>query len=387
MPKTAALILAAGMGTRMGGISKSKLEICGIPALALTMLAFEKAKSIDGIIVAARAEELSFVKSLASSYGITKFVGAAEGGASRTESAKKALDVTHELYNHVAVHDGARALITPDDIDRVAECAFSNSCATAATKVTDTLKAARNGFISSTVDRTSLYAVQTPQVFYRELYERAINKAILSDGEYTDDCSMLESIGQSVMLVTCSKTNIKLTTPEDVFLAEAILEKRGGAMRIGHGYDVHALCEGRELILGGVKIPHEKGLMGHSDADVLLHAVMDSILGACALGDIGKHFPPSDDTYKGISSMKLLSSVAKLIKTAGFSVNNIDATLVCQRPRLAPHIDAMRENIAFALGICADDVSVKATTEEHLGFTGREEGIAAHAVCTVNKIS
>ena len=158
-------------------------------------------------------------------------------------------------------------------------------------------------------------------------------------------------------------------------------------MRIGHGYDVHALCEGRELILGGVKVPHERGLMGHSDADVLLHAVMDSILGACALGDIGNHFPPSDDTYKGISSMKLLSSVAKLIKSAGFSVNNIDATLVCQRPRLAQHIDAMRENIAFAFGISADRISVKATTEEHLGFTGREEGIAAHAVCTVNKIS
>ncbi len=387
MPKTAALILAAGMGTRMGGISKSKLEICGIPALALTMLAFEKARSIDGIIVAARADELSFVKSLASSYGITKFVGAAEGGASRTESAKKALDATPELYDHVAVHDGARVLVTPEDIDKVVSAAFENACATASTKVTDTLKESDGEYICSTIDRARLYGVQTPQVFSRLAYEEAITRALSSGGQFTDDCAMLEAIGYRVFLVPCSKTNIKLTTPEDVFLAEAILEKRGGAMRIGHGYDVHALCEGRELILGGVKVPHERGLMGHSDADVLLHAVMDSILGACALGDIGNHFPPSDDTYKGISSMKLLSSVAKLIKSAGFSVNNIDATLVCQRPRLAQHIDAMRENIAFAFGISADRISVKATTEEHLGFTGREEGIAAHAVCTVNKIS
>ena len=297
MPKTAALILAAGMGTRMGNVSKAKLEICSFPALALTMLAFEKSRLTDGIIVAAREDETEFVKSIAKDFNITKFISVVTGGASRLQSAKKALDITPDDYYFVAIHDGARALITPDDIDRVAECAFSNSCATAATKVTDTLKSARDGFISSTVDRTSLYAVQTPQVFYRELYERAINEAILSDGEYTDDCSMLESIGQSVKLVDCSKSNIKLTTPEDVFLAEAIFEKRGGGMRIGHGYDVHALCKDRELILGGVNIPYEKGLMGHSDADVLLHAVMDSLLGASALGDIGKHFPPTDDAY------------------------------------------------------------------------------------------
>lgn len=387
MPKTAALLLAAGMGTRMGGISKAKLEICGIPALALTMLAFEKAQSIDGVIVAARSDELDFVKALARDYGINKFITAVTGGESRIKSAKNALDATPDDYSFVAVHDGARALINASDIDKVVRSAFENLCATASTKVTDTLKSSDGKVITATVDRTSLYAVQTPQVFSRELYEKAINKALSDGGEFTDDCAMLESIGHKVYLADCSKTNIKLTTPEDVYLAEAIFEKRGGGMRIGHGYDVHALCEDRELILGGVNIPHEKGLMGHSDADVLLHAVMDSLLGASALGDIGKHFPPSDEAYKGISSLKLLENVALLIHNAGFRVQNIDATLICQKPRLAPYINTMRKNISAVLGISEDRVSVKATTEEHLGFTGREEGIASHCVCTLIKIS
>lgn len=387
MQRTVALILAAGMGTRMGNVSKARLAVCGIPALSLTMLAFEKSQSIDGIIVAARADELSFAEKLARDYGITKFITAVAGGESRMMSAKNALEATPSDFSFIAVHDGARVLTSPDDIDKVVSAAFKNLCATSATKVTDTQKASDGRFILSTVDRKSLYAVQTPQVFSKELYEKAIKKAIEDGGEFTDDCSMLECIGQKISLVECSKTNIKLTTPEDVFLAEAIFEKRGGGMKVGHGYDVHALCEGRELILGGVKIPHEKGLMGHSDADVLLHAVMDSLLGACALGDIGKHFPPTDDAYKGISSLKLLANVASLINGAGFRVQNIDATVVCQRPRLAPYIDAMRENIASTLGISTDTVSVKATTEEHLGFTGREEGIAAHCICSVIKIS
>lgn len=387
MPKTAALILAAGMGTRMGNVSKARLAICGMPALSLTMLAFEKAECIDGIIVAAREDELDFVKSLASEFHITKFITAVTGGDCRMRSANNALSAVTDEFSFVAVHDGARALISTDDIDKVVRSAYENECASAATKVTDTLKAAKGDFISYTVDRNGLYSVQTPQVFSKELYEKAMEKAIKNGGEYTDDCAMLEGIGHRVCLVESSKTNIKLTTPEDVFLAEAIFEKRGAGMRIGHGYDVHALTEDRALILGGVTVPHEKGLMGHSDADVLLHAVTDAILGACALGDIGKHFPPTDEKYKGISSIKLLESVAYIVNEAGFKVNNIDATVVCQKPRLAPYIDAMRENIAKALGICTDYVSVKATTEEHLGFTGRGEGISAHSVCTVIKIN
>ncbi len=387
MQRTAALILAAGMGTRMGNVSKSKISLCTIPALALTMLAFERANTIDGIIVAARKDELSFVNDLAKEYSISKFITASVGGESRMLSAKNALEAVTGDFSFVAVHDGARSLITPEDIDKVVKDAYVNLCSAASTKVTDTQKNAEGGFILSTVDRTSLYAVQTPQVFSKALYENAINQAIAGGGEFTDDCAMLENIGYKVSLVECMKTNIKLTTPEDVFLAEAIFEKRGGGMRVGHGYDVHALCKGRELILGGVTIPHEKGLMGHSDADVLLHAVMDALLGAAALGDIGKHFPPSDDSYKGISSIKLLERVSALLNNAHFRVGNVDATVVCQSPRLAPYIEQMRENIANTLGILPACVNVKATTEEHLGFTGREEGIASHAVCTLIKIS
>jgi 2-C-methyl-D-erythritol 2,4-cyclodiphosphate synthase len=157
--------------------------------------------------------------------------------------------------------------------------------------------------------------------------------------------------------------------------------KMAYGIRIGHGYDVHRLTEGRTLVLGGVSVPHEKGLLGHSDADVLLHAVMDALLGAIGEGDIGKHFPDNDDAYKGISSMTLLSRVGEIMKGKGYTLSNVDATVIAQRPRLAPYIPTMRENIASVLGCSVEDVNIKATTEEHLGFSGREEGIAAHAVC------
>ena len=191
----------------------------------------------------------------------------------------------------------------------------------------------------------------------------------------TDDCSLFELAGFAVQLVEGDYANAKITTIEDL--------KGEGKMRIGHGYDVHRLVEGRKLILGGVDIPYEKGLLGHSDADVLLHAVSDALLGAAALGDIGGHFPDTDPRYKGADSLELLRQVGLLLKQAGYTVGNIDATILCQAPKLAPHIPAMRQNIARVLDLPADAVSVKATTEEKLGFTGAGQGIAAHAVALI----
>ena len=200
----------------------------------------------------------------------------------------------------------------------------------------------------------------------------------------TDDNMMVEAIGEKISAVDLGVNNIKITTCDDLTLAKGILAERGeigmSGFRIGHGYDVHKFDEGRKLIIGGVDIPHEKGLLGHSDADVLLHAIMDSLLGAAALGDIGRHFPDNDEAYRGASSIHLLTKVAELIRKSGFTVINIDATLVMQRPKIAPYIPQMVSNIAFALGISENSVNVKATTEEKLGFTGREEGVGAHSV-------
>ena len=200
---------------------------------------------------------------------------------------------------------------------------------------------------------------------------------------------LVERLGAQIYAVDIGPTNVKITTRDDLTLAKNILTERGEGVvngyRIGHGYDVHKLVEGRKLIIGGVEIPYERGLLGHSDADVLLHAIMDSLLGAAALGDIGRHFPDSSDEFRGISSMHLLTRVAELIRKNGFNVVNVDATLVMQRPKVAPYVPKMISNIAFALGIPEDAVNVKATTEEHLGFTGREEGASAHSVAMLVK--
>ena len=235
--------------------------------------------------------------------------------------------------------------------------------------------------VAETPDRSTLYAVQTPQCFDRAAYLAALEELDAEKARLvTDDCSLFELTGRPVQLTQGDYANLKITTREDLPRPQ---QKEGEPMRIGHGYDVHRLVEGRKLILGGVEIPYEKGLLGHSDADVLLHAVMDAVLGAAALGDIGQHFPDTDPAYKGADSLALTREVARIIAEHGYKVGNIDATILCQRPKLAPHIPAMRRNIADAFGLPVDAVSVKATTEEHLGFTGEGLGIAAHAVALI----
>ena len=260
---------------------------------------------------------------------------------------------------------------------QVLQAAAKTGAAAPAVPVKDPIKVAdKDGKVVTTPDRATLYAVQTPQCFDRALYLQALEAV---SGEkaslVTDDCSLFELAGLPVTLTAGDYANLKITTKEDL--------QKENTMRIGHGYDVHRLVEDRKLILGGVEVPYEKGLLGHSDADVLLHAVMDAVLGAAALGDIGQHFPDTDPAYKGADSLALTREVAKIIAAHGYKVGNIDATILCQRPKLAPHIPAMRKNIADAFGLPLDAVSVKATTEEHLGFTGEGLGIAAHAVALI----
>ena len=383
----AAVILAAGVGSRMGGDkTKQRIILDGKSVLKRTLLSFAAASSVKEIIIVTRGDEIEFARGEAE--GINKPVKVTLGGAVRAESARLGFLEVSEDVDLVAIHDAARCLVTPEMIDRVAEAAEIYGCASAACRIHDTVKLVdNNGFAVGTQDRNAVMRAQTPQIFKYSLYKKAI-AAVRIDESITDDNSLLERLGERIFLVDTGNNNIKITEPSDIPTALGIIRDREGEkvdIRIGHGYDVHRFAKGRELVLGGVSLPHTVGLLGHSDADVLLHAIMDALLGAAALGDIGKHFPDSSAEYLGASSLNLLTKVGKLLSDNGYSVSNIDATLVLQAPKIAPFIDKMRENIAFALNIDVSSVSVKATTEEKLGFTGSGEGAAAHAVALITK--
>ena len=382
-----AVLVAAGSSTRMG-FDKLRFDLGGESVLRRSVRAFEECPLVSEIVLVA-GNNADWLR--AETADCTKTVRIVRGGATRAESARNGvLAAKGEL---VAVHDAARPFVSRTVIEAALQGAAEWGAAAPAVPVKDTVKLAgagngketpENCLVEATPDRNCLYAVQTPQCFDRQAYLAALDE--LPPERFlrlTDDCSLFEQTGRTVRLTRGDYSNLKITTREDL---PRPADKGVKQMRIGHGYDVHRLVEGRKLILGGVEIPFEKGLLGHSDADVLVHAVMDAVLGAAALGDIGKHFPDTDPAYAGADSLALARAVAELLKKEGWRVENIDATLLCQRPKLAPHIPAMRENLAAAFGVEAGAVSVKATTEEHLGFTGEGLGIAAHAVALIERI-
>lgn len=381
-----AIILAAGCGSRMNSsITKQQMTILGESILFRSVKSFNESDLVDSIVVVVREDEIEWAREELKNF--TKICALVSGGKTRAESAKIGFASIPESCTFVAIHDAARCLITTENIKSVAEAAFVHDAATAATYVTDTVKqVGADGFINKTLPRGDLMLAQTPQIFSRKLYETAL-LLTNADDSITDDNMMVELAGAKVYPVDTGKQNIKITTVEDIAYAEFVLERRGSMneIRIGHGYDVHRLVPERKLILGGVDIPHEKGLLGHSDADVLVHAIMDAMLGACALGDIGRHFPDTDEKYRGISSLELLDLVNGLIKNKGYSVVNIDATIVIQQPKIAPYIEKMINNICEILQIEQSRINIKATTEEKLGFTGSMEGVSAHAVVSVKK--
>ena len=383
-----AVILAGGSGTRMGSDkTKQQLIVGGMSVLRRTVLAFAASEYIGNIVVVVKDGEEQFAHNeLKDVEKLTKVV---TGGDCRAMSAKRGFEAVGEDCDFVAIHDAARMLITPEDIDRVVSAAISVGAATAVSRVYDTVKIVDDGeLILGTEAREKLRLAQTPQVFSRELYQRALDSVDSLD-RITDDNMLAELIGAPIRAVVIEGENIKITTPKDVRYAEFLLRERGdivSGIRVGHGYDVHRLVPDRRLIIGGEDIPFELGLLGHSDADVLLHSVMDAILGALALGDIGRHFPDSDERWRGISSLLLLSEVGKMVDQKGARIVNIDATVVLQRPKIASYVPKMIENIARTLGISADRVNIKATTEEHLGFTGSGEGASAHAVALIEYI-
>lgn len=369
LPQVTAIIVAAGASRRMGFDKLSYRLPDGQTVLEKSCAALAAHPAVTQLVLVAGANRETCERI---AQRCPKPCVVVAGGETRADSVRHGLEVASgEL---VAIHDAARPFVSQAVITAALQAAAQTGAAAPAVPVKDTIKVAdADGRVQNTPDRATLYAVQTPQCFSRKLYLEALERVTGEKAHLvTDDCSLFELADFPVTLTQGDYENYKITTKEDL--------QKEKTMRIGHGYDVHRLVEGRKLILGGVDIPYEKGLLGHSDADVLLHAIMDAVLGAAALGDIGKHFPDTDPAYKGADSLALTRAVAKLIAEHGYTVGNIDATILCQAPKLAPHIAAMRQNIADAFGVSLDAVSVKATTEEHLGYTGEGLGIAAHAV-------
>ena len=301
------------------------------------------------------------------------------GGDTRRKSVENGLNAAQDDTEYVIVHDGARPLATPEMVKRSLDAARKCGSGICAVRCVDTIKRADdNGDVAETLDRSSVWQIQTPQSFSFPLLKRAYAE---DKSDTTDDAALIEKMGRKVRLVEGGRRNIKLTTQEDLALMEAFLPIKA---HIGHGYDVHRLIEGRKLVLCGEEIPYEKGLLGHSDADVAVHALIDALLGAAGQYDIGRHFPDSDERYNGISSLLLLDEVMKLLASLGASVENVDITITAQRPKLFPYIDKMRANIAEHLSVNVSAVNVKATTTEGLGFEGEGLGISAAAVALLS---
>lgn len=382
-----AIIAAAGQGKRMGrGINKVFIPLSHCPVLVHSVRKFSQCPEIDNLVIVTGPDEVAEVKELLLNHKELKPWQVVAGGSERQYSIANALAVIDDNAEVIVVHDGARPLIDIQIISNAIAAAREHRAAGVAVTVKDTIKTVNaEGYITGTPDRQTLWAIQTPQVFEGKLLRQAYTQATLDGFLGTDDAGLVERLGVKVKIVPGSYSNLKITTPEDLFMAEALIKQGCGAdmSRVGIGYDVHRLVEGRKLILGGVDVPYALGLDGHSDADVLLHAIKDALLGAAALGDIGRHFPDSDLQYKGASSLMLLDKVREILAQHGYRVNNVDATIVAQKPKLASFIPEMNKNIARTLEITEGQVNVKATTTEGLGFAGHGEGIAAYAVATI----
>ena len=382
-----AMVLAGGSGERMGApVNKVLLPVAGKPCLRRSVEAF--GGLVNRMIVVCRPQDEPAVRDALSPCSGLFPISFVSGGATRQASVLNGLrSCSFSADDLILIHDGARCLVTPEIIRRVIDSCAAWGSGVASVPVQDTIRRIEDGKAAETPDRSKLLAVQTPQGFLARKLLSASLKAEREGFTGTDDASLLERLGEPVRYVAGHRHNIKLTTPEDLQMAENLLSGGIPAVRVGQGYDVHRFSDGRRLILCGVEVPCDQGLLGHSDADVALHALMDAMLGAAALGDIGQHFPDNDPAYSGISSMILLEKTRDLLESRGYALMNADITIVAQRPKLAPFIPDMRKKTADALRLPVECVSVKATTTERLGFEGRCEGISAQAVCLIRALN
>lgn len=384
--KTYVIMLAGGKGERMKSpVNKTLMPVCGTAVIIRSLSVF--IPFADEIVIVVRPEEQSAVQNVISESGLSFPFRFADGGLTRQNSVLNGIrSISPDPGDIILIHDAARCLVKADLVERVIRSVKENGTGIPGVPASSTYKICDSGlFVVSTPDRSSLYEIQTPQGFLAGGIIPVLTKAAEEGIDCTDDAGVLEYYHIPVKVVPGDSSNIKLTEPGDLSRARSILGGDSSSMRIGMGYDVHRLVPGRKLILCGIDIPFELGLLGHSDADVALHALMDAMLGACALGDIGGHFPDTDDRYKGISSVRLLKETAGILSEHGYVLLNADITIVAQKPKILPYIPQMRENIASVLYVSPDQVSIKATTTEKLGFEGRMEGISACAVCSVLK--
>jgi 2-C-methyl-D-erythritol 4-phosphate cytidylyltransferase / 2-C-methyl-D-erythritol 2,4-cyclodiphosphate synthase len=373
------LIVAAGSGVRAGGDRpKQYMDVNGSPVLDRSISSFLYLIDKKNFFVSVGREQEPFYGPILARHDLT----AVEGGNTRQSSVLNGLEaMAGRGIDRVLIHDAARCLIKRHTIDAVLGALDGADGAAPALPVTDTLKRHRKGSPMETVARQDVYAVQTPQGFRFEAILAAHRAAKGLD--LTDDLAVAERAGLSLTLVPGEPGNIKITRPEDFAEAERLLTRDLNDVRTGSGFDVHAFGPGDHVWLCGVRVPHDFGLVGHSDADVGLHAITDAILGAISAGDIGRHFPPGETQWRGAPSSIFLEKAVSLVRGRGGLVSHLDLTLICERPKVGPHAEAMRARVAGIAGISIDRVSIKATTTEKLGFTGRGEGIAAQAVATV----
>ena len=384
-----ALIVAAGRGSRAGeGLPKQYRTIGGLPVLARTLAVFLAHPRIEAVVTAIHPDDADLYGAAVQDLDPAKILPPAHGGATRQESVLNGLKALEgQGAGLVLVHDAARPFVSAGLIDRAIAAAEATGAAIPGTPVTDTVKIVDDGArVTATPERRLLRAVQTPQAFdlasLLQIHRQAAEQAMFS---FTDDAALVEWAGRPVAVFDGDPANIKLTHPADFDEAERRL---GGASmnlisRMGTGFDVHAFGEGDHVWLGGLKVPHSQGVVAHSDGDVILHALTDALLGALADGDIGTHFPPSDPQWRGASSDRFLAYAAERVRARSGIIDHLDVTLLCEAPRLGPYREAMRARIAEIVGLAVDQVSLKATTTEKLGFTGRKEGIAAQAAATI----
>lgn len=396
----AAIVPAAGAGVRMEADRPKQFRPLGDrPLLVHTLQRLSDSPLIETVVVVVPADWVAKARSeLIEPYGLAKVGAVVAGGAERQNSVAAGLEALGPEVDLVVVHDGVRPFVTEAMIADVVEAARAVGAAVAAIPVAETVKRVADGVVVETVSRDGLYRVQTPQAFRREVLAEALERARAEGVVGTDEAALVERFGRPVRVVAGSAVNLKVTSPEDWSLAESILSSLGRSasaskaaregtermsLRVGMGYDVHRFASGRPLILGGVVVPSDQGLEGHSDADVLAHAVCDALLGAAGAGDIGRHFPDTDPTYAGANSLDLLREVGAIVARRGFRPLNVDATVVLQEPKLKDFLPAMEANIAETLGIDPTLVNIKATTTEGLGFVGQGEGVAAYAAATI----
>jgi 2-C-methyl-D-erythritol 4-phosphate cytidylyltransferase / 2-C-methyl-D-erythritol 2,4-cyclodiphosphate synthase len=384
MSKVGAVIVAAGRGERAGGgVPKQYRPLAGRPVVRFALENFARHPAVNFVVPVVHRDDIGTFS--AAAVGID-LLTPAFGGATRQDSVLAGLEaLAPHAPEIVLVHDAARPFVSAALINRAIETMRASAGAIPALAVTDTVKVVDGaGRVTATLDRATLRTVQTPQVFAFDTLLSAHRKAASAGRhDFSDDAALAEWAGVGITVFPGDPENIKLTTADDFLRAEAAMMAALSDVRIGQGYDVHAFGDGDHVTLGGVRIAHDHGLSGHSDADVVLHAAVDALLGAIADGDIGVHFPPSDPQWRGASSDRFLKFAVERVRARGGMIAHLDLTVVCEAPRIGPHRDAIRAKVAEIAGLALDRVAIKATTSEKLGFTGRREGIVAMATATV----